>query len=1077
MIKGKMDNIVFQNYHRHSSYTNPRIPDSIVSNADYAKRASELGHGIISTCEHGTQGRYIEGYELAKKYNLKFVFGCEAYWVKDRLEKDRTNCHIYIAARNENGRQAINDILSEANITGFYGQPRIDIELILSLPASDVIVTTACVAFWKYDDIDEIVVRLHKYFKKNFYLEVQYHNTEKQKATNERILKLSDKYGISLIMGCDSHYISNSESTERNDYLLSKGLEYEDESGWYMDYPTGREAYDRFATQCVLDHNRIMEAINNTNIFLEVEEYNNPCFTQDIKMPTLYPDLTQEQRDKIYLDLVYSEWEKEKQNVPRERWAEYEAEIKKEIDIVIKTKHADYFLLDNAIVKKGRELGGVITPSGRGSGVSFYTNKLLGFTDVDRISAKVKMYPERFMSPTRILESKSLADLDLNLANPPIFAEAQKQILGEEHSYPMVAYGTMKPKAAWKMYAKSQNVDFDIANNVSRQIEKYEMALKHANEDDKDEIDVLEFIDSQYHDIYKQSEKYLGVTTDGKIHPCSYLLYQGNIRKEIGLVRFKDHLCCLMDGKWAEEYKFLKNDLLKVSVIELIDKIYKRIDIKQHSIDELLKLCEENPAVWDVYKKGCTMGINQLEQPASKSKAVKYAPKNISELCALVAAIRPGFKSMYKIFESRQNFNYGIKSFDDLIQTPEMPNSFILYQEMSMATLNYAGIPMSECYDIIKNIAKKRVDKVLKYKNKFLTGFTKAIIKNERRTSEEADAISAKVWQIMEDSSSYAFNSAHAYCVALDSLYGAYLKTCYPVQFYEVFLSILSDAKEKDRFNAAKGEAEEYFKIKFLPFRFRQDNRNIVGDEDSKTISSCLSSIKSFGGQVAEDLYELKNNEYKTFADLLFDIKNTSVNTTQLETLIKIDYFGEFGNSVELMRIKSLFDIFKQGEAKQISKEKFSEDYAKLVAQFVDGNKKDGTPSKSYTITNCRSLLIKLEEYIKTLNIPELDYKTKIQNQIDLLGYVDLVTNKEDDRKKLLITDVRPLGSAYSDDIWAYVIYTKSLGTGKIGTLTIKTRVYEANPLKKTNIILVNENDLIKNKKGYWYLNSYNKIA
>ena len=100
-----------QNYHRHSSYSNIFTPDSSVTNEQYAKRAVELGHKIISSVEHGWQGYYFECFELAKKYNLKFVFGTEAYWVKDRKEKDKNNCHIIILAKNENGRQAINEIL------------------------------------------------------------------------------------------------------------------------------------------------------------------------------------------------------------------------------------------------------------------------------------------------------------------------------------------------------------------------------------------------------------------------------------------------------------------------------------------------------------------------------------------------------------------------------------------------------------------------------------------------------------------------------------------------------------------------------------------------------------------------------------------------------------------------------------------------------------------------------------------------------------------------------------------------------------------------------------------------------
>ena len=66
-------------------------------------------------------------------------------------------------------------------------------------------------------------------------------------------------------------------------------------------------------------------------------------------------------------------------------------------------------------------MGGIITSTGRGSGVSFYTNTLLGFSKVDRISAPVHLYPERFMSESRILQTKSLPDLDLNLGNPEVF--------------------------------------------------------------------------------------------------------------------------------------------------------------------------------------------------------------------------------------------------------------------------------------------------------------------------------------------------------------------------------------------------------------------------------------------------------------------------------------------------------------------------------------------------------------------------------------------------------------------------------------------------------------------------------
>ncbi len=1071
--------IKYQNYHRHSCYTNPKISDSTVTNEAYAKRAVELGHGIISTMEHGYQGRYIEGYNLAKQYNLTFVFGTEAYWVLDRGEKDGSNCHICIFARNENGRQAINEILSEANITGFYKQARIDVELILSLPPEDVIVTTACVAYWKYDNIVEITKRFREHFGKNFYLEVQYHNTPKQIELNEKILRLSKELDIPIIMGCDSHYIAEEQSQNRTDFLYSKGLEYPDEEGWYLDYPNGDEAYKRFANQCVLSHEQILEAMNNTNVFLEVEEYDNPCFNDDIKMPTLYPDKTQEEKDKIYTDVIWNGWEQYKTEVPKEKWGLYEEEIQKEIDVVLKTHTSDYFLINHKVIQKGKENGGWLTKTGRGSAVSFITNKLLGFTEVDRIAASVKMYPERFMSVERILESRTLPDIDFNVAKVPPFALAQKQVLGEDQAYPMIAYGTMQVSAAWKLYAKSQDIPFEISNAVSEQIKKYELAVKHAEEDEKDDIKVDDYIGIEYKEIFEKSKDYRGLITSWSIAPCSYLLYQGSIRKEIGLIRIKDNLCCLMDGHWAEEGHFLKNDLLKVAVVDLIYRAFHRIGQEPPSVNELLKMCKSEDECWDVYAKSCCMGINQCEKEGTAARVAKYKPNNISMLCAFIAAIRPGFKSMYKIFESKQPFSYNVKAFDDLIQTEEMPMSFVLYQEQEMAALNYAGISMSECYTAIKNIAKKRKEKVLAYHDVFIDGFNKAMINNEGKTPEEASKLSAELWQIIEDSASYSFNASHSYCVALDSLYGAWLKSHHPIAFYECFMQIQEEKGAKDKINKAKDEAEDYYNVKFPPYRFGQDNRQITGNVETNSINNALSSIKNYSNNIAEILYECSLEEHKTFMDVMKWLDKRSIKTAKVQPLIKIDYFMQFGNCAELLRINEMFDFFAQGTAKSIKKEKIkSEVLENIISRHATDKKKDGSEAKSYTITDIDSILEEVETYIKSLNLNDLNFKLKCANHQEILGYIDLTTNKEEDRQKLVVSKVVPVKNKTTGEQFAYMLVTKSIGSGKNGSINVMRNVFDTNPISENDVIFIrNKNtDMYKNKKGYWYLRRYEKI-
>ena len=172
---------------------------------------------------------------------------------------------------------------------------------------------------------------------------------------------------------------------------------------------------------------------------------------------------------------------------------------------------ADYFLIDYKIVKSRIEKARIVTKTGRGSGVSYYINSLLGFRKIDRFISPVKLYPDRFMSKTRILETKSLPDLDLNLGNPEIFAEAQDEVLTEiygsgGHSYPMISYKPLQKSSAFKLFAKSQGLEFDIANEVTSQISQYEKVLKHTDSpEEKETIDIYDFVDIKYHSFLNES--------------------------------------------------------------------------------------------------------------------------------------------------------------------------------------------------------------------------------------------------------------------------------------------------------------------------------------------------------------------------------------------------------------------------------------------------------------------------------------------------------------------------------------------------------------------------------------------
>jgi len=796
-----------------------------------------------------------------------------------------------------------------------------------------------------------------------------------------------------------------------------------------MDYPSDNECIKRFLDQGIFTETEIQRAMDNTDICLTFENF---YFSKDIKLPTLYPDKTQEEKNKIYSRLITKKFKEYMKYVPAEDYDRYYQGVKEEVQVYKDTGMVDYPLINYEVIKRGIELGGVITDSGRGSAVGFFTNTLCGFSKVDRFTSAIHLYPERFMSTSRILESGSLPDIDFNVANTEPFERAQKEILGEEHSYPMIAFGTLKKKSAFKLYARAKDVPAAIANEITKQIEKYENDLKHADDDDRRDINIYDYVDEQYHDHLRQSESYWGIISDRKKAPSAHLLYQGNIRKEIGLIKCKSEstkkecITCVIDGAVAEEYKFLKNDLLTVNVVDIIDRVFKRIGIEHFNVNTLLGLIKNDKPTWDIYAKGLTIGVNQCEKASTTKKAMRYKPRNPSELSAFIAGIRPGFKSMYPIFESRQPFSYGVATLDNLLITEELPIPFMIFQEQTMKVLNYAGFPMDECYGLIKAISKKKPEKVKAIKDDFIKNFCKQIQEDNGLDFEIAQNNSEKVWTVVNDNSGYAFNSSHAYCMALDSLYCAYLKSHYPYEFYEVLLTFYSNKGNKDKVAELKREMLQGFGIREGKFKFGNDNRSFKADKENGVIYSSLLSLKNMNQKCSEDLYALsQKKQYTNFFTLLKDIKQLkSLKSDQLNILINIGYFDDFGTVPQIQTfVKAYDDLY--GRA-QFSKDNLDANYAALIAA-------DSTQTeKQYRNFDYENALHKLWMQIPPI---KLGLHQKIKNELEYFGYIQTIIPKLSD-EYVVVTDKIDKYSKLT--VTVYV-----LQTGAIHTYRMRSRVAE----------------------------------
>ena len=729
----------YENYHKHDRISNIFTPDTHIFTIDYINRIKELGYGCYFTTNHGSGGDIFESLTLCRQNGIKCLFGIEGYIVPNPLEKDKRNYHIVIIPRDNIARKKLNLINSRANAEGFYYKPRIFLEDLLKLNPNEVYITTACVAgiVRDIDAVRDIFIPLMQHFGKNLFLEVQNHNERNQKLVNQICLKLSEKYGLSLIAANDSHYIYPEQAKDRLEFLKGKGINYGDEDSYILDFPDYNTFYQRFIKQGVLSPEQIKTAIANTLIFRDCEEID---VDYSIKMPSVYPNLTADEKITELKSHVVKKFKEiiKTDKITSEEIPMYKQGIYEEMKVIEQTKEintADYFLFNEKLVDKAiNEYHGVLTRTGRGSCGAFYINKILGMTQLDRFRLDIKLYPERFMSTARLLENRALPDIDFNVVSQEPFIKAAKDLLGEHGCYPMIAYGTMQMGEAFRNVCRTHGLNYDEYNEIAKNVEDY-----------ADNKKWKPYID--------EAQKYIDVVVSASPHPCAYLLDNKDLRSEYGVVRVGDKLCVMITSSEADEYKMLKDDFLVVTVYKLIDETFKLIGKPIITVRELLSSVKDDERIWDIFAKGLTCTLNQVDGDWATSLLKEYKPKNYSDMSMFVACLRPFFNAWRDGFIAREDFTTGSPYLDEVLSST---NGYILFQENLMQYFEWLGVTPAESIGLIKKISKKKIKP---------EDFTKLEERIRAKWLENTGSMEAfdTTWEMIQGCMSYGF------CISGDS--------------------------------------------------------------------------------------------------------------------------------------------------------------------------------------------------------------------------------------------------------------------------------------------------------------------
>ena len=585
----------------------------------------------------------------------------------------------------------------------------------------------------------------------------------------------------------------------------------------------------------------------------------------------------------------------------------------------------------------------------------------------------------------------------------------------------MIAWKPLQASSAFRVYCKGIGKHISEYDDVAKDLDNYRDNPK-------------------WKKVIEESKRFIGVVESVSESPCSMLLYDKPVRRELGLVHTTDKACCLLDGYNCDKYKYLKNDYLTVTVWAIIKDTCEEAGIQIPTIREFDKLLDEK--TFEIYDKGLTCTINQADSDFATGLVEEYKPRSVSEMSAFVAIIRPGCASLLQDFIHRQPYTTGVKELDDILVEGKHR---MIYQELIMKYLIWLGIPETGSYDIIKKIAKK------KFKEKELADLKEKLLEGwiERVGTEEGFV---ETWTVVEQAARYSFNASHSLSYAYDSLYGAYLKSHYPLEYYTTVLNYYSgdEARTLKLTNELK-----YFGIKLRPVRFRFSGENYVFNRKTNEIYKGVKSIKYMNSKVAKVAILNSDKSYISFIDCISDfLTGTAINMKQMRILIDLDFFEEFGDANHLNMQLDLFDKYSgrsQISKKELSTLRVSDEEARSFSAKETAKMFSGINP----LTMLRITATKLKYRRRTL-------REKIGAQIEHLGYVDIVGDQYSG-----IACVTSIDTKYSPRLTLY-----SLKNGTSYQCKIDKRTFSQTKLAKGDILKVMSNRfkprVKKDEDGNW---------
>ena len=776
---------------------------------------------------------------------------------------------------------------------------------------------------------------------------------------------------------------------------------------------------DAFKIQGALTEEEYLTAIENTNkVVNSVEEF---ALDTGTKYPHIYEDPVGTFKEKI--NAAYKKHPYIKQRYSKK---EFSKVVQNELSVYEKTKSIDFMLLQT-YMREWETQNGIQCGYGRGSVSGSEIAYTLGITQMDSIKFGLNFF--RFMNPSRVTN----ADIDTDYSSKDrdkvkYFLLHDRMNLPQIQSAEIITFNTIALKGAIRDVGRALEMSLDEVGKICNRVDSDEEGVR-----------------AEYPELFEYVDIVNGAVVSVGTHPSGVLVSDRNLYEDIGLCTLSTskYPVSMLNMKELDALMYVKLDILGLDNIGIINDTCKMLGIDRLTPDNTNLEDEE---VWKDIRDDTTL-IFQWESDSAQSYLKKFMSDETLAIAKSHASnfsyikwfsfgnglIRPGCASFRDDVADGHILTTGFKELDDFLSITF--GRITMQEDIMRFLVLFCGYSDAESDTVRRGIAKKYGTE--KFIGEIHDRFLSYSYETYGVSQNLLEEIFYPIKRAIIDASSYAFSWNHSDSYSCIGYICGYLRYYYPLEFVTASLNVFQDKEEKT-LDITKYAKKVGIKIESIRFGFSKAEYSC--NRETNCIYKGIASIKFLNDRIANELYEIGQREYTDFIEVLDAVSTTSTNSKQLDILVKLDFFHEWGEPNEILKVIKLYDAIN-------GKKQFSPNKAKEIGiplEILDRLSTTKT-AKTYKGFNSQEVLRETISYYKQNNLmPKTSVLDRIRYQQEHYGYVQIVMPKLDASyafvQKIEGTSKRTI-----------TLYRPKTGDSEV--VRIRAKTFEANSFKEQSII------------------------